>query len=64
LQLALHLLAMAGLLPNGTLPAVDHLVAMVLCGGGSRTWRPLRPFVFRIEFGKAAHSIGNLRALK
>jgi len=32
LQLALHLLAMAGLLPNGTLPAVDYLVAMVLCG--------------------------------
>jgi hypothetical protein len=34
LQLALHLLAMAGLLPNGTLPAVDYLVAMVLAVEG------------------------------
>ena len=28
---------------------------------GVRTWRPLRPSVVRIEFGKAAHSIGNLQ---
>jgi len=64
LQLALHLLAMAGMLPNGTLPSVDRRAAMLLCGLGSATWRPLRPFAFRIEFGKAAHSIGNPRAFK
>jgi hypothetical protein len=43
LQLALHLLAMAGMLPNGTLPSVDRLAAMLLCGLGFATWRPLRP---------------------
>jgi hypothetical protein len=54
LQLALLLLAMAGMLPNGTLPAISCCAALARVRG-SQSWRPLRPFVVRIEFGKAVH---------
>jgi hypothetical protein len=54
LQLALLLLAMAGMLPNGTLPSVACCAASE-CVHDSQTWRPLRPSVVRIEFGKAVN---------
>jgi hypothetical protein len=54
LQLALLLLAMAGVLPNGTLPSIACWAAIARVRS-SQSWRPLRPFVVRIEFGKAVN---------